>query len=91
MISSEQMWGAAAKLRQQEMRSRSELKANRDQGAVDFNADVAGKLKDESSRTRLDVRAAANPGSTIGNDAAKPGYDHRLVFRQERGQIENII
>ena len=73
------------------MRGRSQLQTNRDKRAVDFDADVKGKFKDPASRTRLDVRAAANPGSTIGNDPAEPGYDQGLVFRQECGQIENII
>ena len=87
----EDMRSAAAKLRQQEMRSSSQLESNRDQRTVDLDADIAGKLKDKASRTRLHVRAAANPCSTIGNDPAEPGYDHGLVFRQERGQVENII
>ncbi len=85
------MRGAAAKLRQQQMRGRRQLQPDRDQRTVDLNTDVAGKLKDEASRTRLDVRAATNPGSTIRNDPAEPGYNQGLVFRQERGQIENII
>src|SRR6202034_1737738 len=41
----ENVWGAAAKLGQQKMRGRSELKPNRDQRTVNLNADVAGKLK----------------------------------------------
>ena len=87
----EDMRRAAAKLRQQQMRSRRQLQPNRNQRAVNLDANVAGKLKNEASRARLDVRAAADPCSTIGNEAAEPGYDQRLVFRQERGQIENII
>ncbi len=87
----EEVRGAAAKLRQQHMRCRSQLKPDRDQRTVDLNTDVAGKLKDEASRSRLDVGAATNPGSTIGNDPAEPGYNQGLVFRQKRGQIKNII
>src|SRR5271165_1625828 len=62
----EHMRSAAAKLCQQAMRSSRELQPHRDQRTVDLDADVAGKLKDKSSRPRRDVRTAADPCSTIG-------------------------
>ena len=66
------------------MRSSRELEPHGNQRTINLDADVAGKLKDEASRTWLDVRTAADPCSTIGNDPAEPGYDHGLVFGQER-------
>ena len=66
------------------MGSRSELEAHRNQCTVNLDADVAGKLKHEASGTRLDVRAAADPRATIGNETAEPGYDRGLVFGHQR-------
>jgi hypothetical protein len=80
----EDMRSAAAKFCEQGMRSSSELEPHRNQGTVNLDANVAGKLKHEASCTRLNVRAAADPSATIGNEPAEPGYDCGLVFSQQR-------
>jgi hypothetical protein len=87
----EYMRSTAAEFGQKGMGRFRELQPNRDQRTVNFDADVTGKFKHQASRIRFDIRAAAYPCSTIGNEPAEPGYDHRLVFSQERGQVENII
>jgi hypothetical protein len=69
----------------------AELEPNGDQRTVNFHADIAGKFKYQASRVTLHIRAAAYPRSTIGDEPVKAGYHHRLVFGQERGQVENII
>jgi hypothetical protein len=87
----ENMRSTAAEFGQKGMGGCGELEPNRDQRTVNFDADIAGKFKHQASRIALYIRAAAYPCSTIGNEPAEPGYDHRLVFGQERGQVENII
>ena len=80
----EDVWSAAAKFRKQGMGSSSELEAHRNQCTVDLDTDVAGKLKHETGRAGLNVRAAADPCATIVNEAAEPGYHGGLVFSQKR-------
>ena len=80
----EDVRSAAAELCQKEMRCCRELQPHRNQCAVNLHAYVAGKLKNKASRARLHVGTATDPCPTIGNDSAEPGYNHGLVFGQER-------
>src|ERR1700680_5047795 len=73
------------------MRSGRELESDRDQRTIDFDTDVAGKLKDKASRAGLHVGTAADPSAAIRNDPAETGYDRGLIFAQKSGQVENII
>jgi hypothetical protein len=77
------MRSAAAKLRQYGMRSIRQLQPQGNERAVDLNTDIAGKLEHEPRRSRLNIGATANPSSTIGNNAAELGYDHRLAVMEK--------
>jgi hypothetical protein len=85
------MGSAAAEFGEQVMRSRRELKSDRDQRTVDLDADISGKLEDKACRAGLHVGTAADPCAAIGKDPAEPWYDRGLVFAQKSGQVENII
>jgi holo-[acyl-carrier protein] synthase len=64
------------------MRSRSELQAERNQGTIDFNANIAWELKNEARYRRFNESPVENPSSTVAEHAVQHGKHRGLAFRQ---------